>query len=269
MGIVNVTPDSFSGDGQLKSRRYVQDAVSVALRMIKDGADIVDVGGESTRPGARAVSAIEECRRVVPVIEALSAARKTALISVDTSKAAVAKAALNAGADIVNVVQGNNIPSGLFTAVQKADAGIVLMHMRGTPRTMMRQTKYHDLWTDIVNELKGIARFALDAGINRDNIVIDPGIGFAKTAVQNLALIRDFGRLKTLGFPLLAGVSRKSFIGAVLGREPQERLAGTVAAVMAVVLQGAHIVRVHDVPEIIEAVRVADAIRTVQLERLL
>ncbi|MBF0505055.1 MAG: dihydropteroate synthase [Candidatus Omnitrophica bacterium] len=260
MGIVNVTPDSFSGDGQLKGKNFVRLALDTAVQMADSGADIIDIGGESTRPGSSKVSVKDESRRVVPVIEALVKERNGILVSVDTSKVSVAKDALKAGAHIVNVVQSNNVSCTLFEAVRNYSAGIVLMHMRGSPRTMQRKTGYDQFIPDIMSELDNIVKKALASGLNRNNIIVDPGIGFAKTASDNFLLLRELGSLKAFGLPILVGPSRKSFIGKLLNLKPSERLAGTLAAVVASVLQGAHIVRVHDVTQVKQAVSVTDAI---------
>ncbi len=260
MGIINATPDSFSGDGRLKAKDPVRSALRMAKSMCTDGADIIDIGGESTRPNACAVSSIEECRRVVPIIEALASSGIDVIISVDTSKACVAKDALKAGAHLVNVVQSNALSRGLLRIVRDHDAGIVLMHMRGTPRTMQTKSRYRKFIPEVLRELDRAARTALEAGIERNRMIVDPGIGFAKTAGQNFMLIKRLNDLNTLGFPILVGPSRKSFIGTLLGLEPSQRLFGTVSAAVASVMTGAHIVRVHDVLAVKQAVTVADAI---------
>lgn len=260
MGILNVTQDSFSGDGVLLKRNYVAQSVKLAARMFRQGADIIDVGGESTRPGAGSVSAKEEVRRIIPVIEAILSTKKDAVISVDTSKAYVAGEALRAGAHIINVVQGNKLSEGLLNTVKQFDAGLVLMHMRGTPRSMQNMTGYGQVTNDVVLELRKIVGKAVSFGIGRASIVIDPGIGFAKTVEQNYQLIHDLSDVVRLGFPVLVGVSRKSFIGKLLNLSPDKRLAGTLAAVVACIINGAHIVRVHDCQEVSQAVLVTDAI---------
>lgn len=260
MGIINVTPDSFSGDGGLRSDDFVRMSLLKALKMVEEGADMIDIGGESTRPGAGIVSSLEECRRVVPVIEALSASGIKTMVSVDTSKAVVVKAALNAGAHVVNLVQSNKLSAGLLKIVRERQAGIILMHMRGTPRTMQQKIKYRHFWPDVLFELKSCVRIATQAGILRDRIIVDPGIGFAKTAAQNFLLIKELERLRALDLPVLIGPSRKSFLGSVLNTAPADRLFGSVAAVVAGVMNGAHIVRVHDVLQVKQAVSVADAI---------
>ncbi|MBF0593922.1 MAG: dihydropteroate synthase [Candidatus Omnitrophica bacterium] len=260
MGIVNVTPDSFSGDGQLRHKDFISQAVARAAGMVDQGAHIIDIGGESTRPGASVVTAQEEVRRVIPVIASLVAARREVIVSVDTSKALVAKEALIAGAHIVNVVQSHKVSEGLLKLVRSFEAGIVLMHMRGTPRTMQAMSQYQRLVPEIILELERIVKVACSAGLERRQIIIDPGIGFAKSAQDNFMLIRELGRFKSLALPILIGVSRKSFIGKLLDVDPVERLFGSVAAVVASVLEGAHIVRVHDIVQMKQAVSVADAV---------
>jgi dihydropteroate synthase len=256
MGIVNVTPDSFSDGGA-----YL-DPEAAAVHgeaLVAEGADLLDVGGESTRPGAPAVDAEEEIRRVVPVIEAL--ARRTGVpLSVDTTKAAVAEAALNAGATVVNDVSGLDADPDLAAVVARHGAGLVLMHMRGTPRTMQTEVAYGDLVGEVIAGLEDALSRAEAAGVAPEQVAVDPGIGFAKTAGQSLYLLRQTGALLTLGRPILVGPSRKSFIGHVTGEPVERRLPGTLAAVVAAILGGARIVRVHDVAQTVQAVRVADAI---------
>lgn len=260
MGILNVTDDSFSGDGCLKGNADVRRALRLANNMRRCGADIIDIGGESTRPGAKAISAIEECRRVIPVIEAIARTRIDCLISVDTSKEQVAMAALKAGAHMINIVQGNSLSRGLLDCIRRFNAGIVIMHMRGTPKTMRQHTMYHHLLPDIISELKDALKLIRARGISDDRIIIDPGIGFAKTAEQNFAILARLHELSKLKFPVLIGPSRKSFIGSLLNVEPSARLTGTVAAAVAGVMNGAHIVRAHDVFEIKQAIQITDAI---------
>ncbi len=255
MGILNVTPDSFSDGGRFLS---VQRAVSHALRMQREGADLIDVGGESTRPGARPVPAREELRRILPVIEKLSA-RLCIPISVDTSKAAVAEAALEAGASLVNDVTALADPA-MAGVVARSGVPVILMHLRGTPRTMKSKARYRRLVPEVISELKRSVKKALASGISRKNLLIDPGIGFAKTAEQSLALIRRLPEFKRLGFPLVVGPSRKSFIGKLLGDESEDRLIGTAAAVALCAAGGADIVRVHDVAAMRQAADVARAI---------
>lgn len=255
MGILNVTPDSFSDGGRYLNPKL---AVRRALQMQAEGADLVDVGGESTRPGARPVPAAEEFRRVVPVIEAL-AGRLKIPISVDTRKASVAQAALRAGASLINDVSGLADPK-MVLVVAKAGVPVVIMHMRGTPRTMRRLARYRRLIPEVTAELKQSIRRALAAGISRERIILDPGIGFAKGPEESLLLLKNIPAFKKLGFPVLIGPSRKSFIGEALGTGPEDRLFGTAAAVSIGVSGGADIVRVHDVKEMRQVVDLCDAI---------
>jgi len=257
MGILNVTPDSFSDGGRFPD---TEAAVAQGLRMIEEGADIIDVGGESTRPGARDVDAEEEVRRVVGVVERLAKERGGVPVSVDTRKAAVATAALDAGAAIVNDVSGGFDPL-LLKAVREADAGYVLMHMRGTPANMQEFAAYDDAVEDVRSEL-ALRLAALDeAGIAEDRVVVDPGIGFAKTAGQSLLLLRRIEAFARLGRPVLVGPSRKSFIGKVLGADVDDRLEGTLAAVAWLVANGVSIIRVHDVRVAVRVCRMTEAIR--------
>jgi dihydropteroate synthase len=253
MGILNVTPDSFSDGGCFLA---VEKAVDHARAMIADGADIIDIGGESTRPGADLVSAAEEIDRVAPVIEALRDLDIT--LSIDTQKATVARHALTAGAHIVNDVTGARDPQ-MLQAVADANAAIVLMHTRGASSEMMNKTYYQDLVNDVARFLKDKAESAKSAGIR--TIILDPGIGFAKTAAQNYTLFRRLNEFAELPYPLLIGPSRKSFIGHLTGQAAAERIEGTIAAVVISVLHGAHIVRVHDVAAIKRTLQVTEAIQ--------
>jgi len=251
-----VTPDSFSGDGV---HLDPQKAVDRARAMAAEGATIIDIGGESTRPGAAAVSADEEIRRVVPVIEQLQ--NEDLILSVDTSKASVARAALEAGAHIVNDVTALGGDPEMAEAVAEFGAGVVLMHMQGTPRTMQANPQYDDVVNDIMAFLEDRRACALQAGISDEQIVFDPGIGFGKTVEHNLTILRRLGEFHRLGRPVLVGPSRKSFIGKVLDLPVDDRLEGTAAAVAAAILAGASIVRVHDVRAMIRVARVSEAIR--------
>ena len=257
MGVLNVTPDSFSDGGRwLDPRR----AIRHARAMARQGADLIDVGGESTRPGARAVSEREELRRVVPVVEALAAGGIR--VSIDTSKAAVAEAALRAGATMVNDVTALRGDRRMADVCAAAAAEVVLMHMKGTPRTMQKAPRYGDVVREIAAFFRNRLTFALRRGIARDKIFLDPGIGFGKTPEHNLEILRRLGELKRLGFPLLVGTSRKSFIGRALGgRAPDDRVFGTAATVAVAALRGAAVVRVHDVREMSDVVRVTDEMR--------
>jgi dihydropteroate synthase len=257
MGIVNATPDSFSDGGRFLSPDA---AIAQALRLEAEGADLVDVGGESTRPGAAEVSIDEEIRRVVPVIAGLRARGCRAPISVDTRKGAVARAALAAGADLVNDVSGGADPD-LLAAVAEAGAPFVLMHMRGTPADMAGRASYADVISEVRDELGEALERAVAAGVARERIVLDPGLGFAKKAEHTLALLGRLDALRALGRPLLVGASRKSFIGHVSGAPAAERLPGSLAALTACVLAGVELLRVHDVAASAQAAQVARAIR--------
>jgi dihydropteroate synthase len=254
MGIVNVTPDSFSDGGT-----YLEADAAIAhgRDLLAAGADLVDVGGESTRPGAAAVGAAEEIARVTPVIEAL--ASDGATVSVDTSKAAVAEAALSAGAGIVNDVTALADP-GMAAICAARGPGLVLMHMKGTPRTMQDNPVYEDVVIEVREFLAERLRFAVDAGIDEETIWLDPGIGFGKTVEHNLELIARLGELADLGRPIVIGASRKNFIGAITGREVGDRLGGSIATNVLGLANGAEVLRVHDVAETIQALRVAERI---------
>ncbi len=256
MGIVNVTPDSFSDGGVYFDPRK---AVERGLELVADGADIVDVGGESTRPGSRPVPAAEEIGRILPVIEGLRQQTR-ALLSVDTTKAAVAQAALDAGADIVNDTSAFRFDPAMPGVVARAGAGAVLMHMQGTPLTMQNAPHYDDLLGEIGAFLSDRIRVAEAAGIPRERLIVDPGLGFGKTVEHNLELLRRQADLQALGRPLLLGFSRKAFLGAILDLPPGERLEGTIAAAVLSAERGAHILRVHDVGPVARAVRAAEAI---------
>jgi dihydropteroate synthase len=258
MGILNITPDSFS-DGGL--HLDVDRAVDAGLRMVEDGADILDIGGESTRPGAEEVGAEEEMRRVLPVIEKL-AGRTGALLSIDTYKSVVARAAVARGASIVNDISGLQYDPALAGVVAETNAALVLMHTRGRSREMYARAVYEDVVADVRDELEDAIQRALDAGVSREAIVLDPGFGFAKRPEHSFDLLARLPELSRLGRPILSGTSRKSFLKDALGeRLPPDREWGTAAAVTASVLLGAHIVRVHNVKAMMDVVRVADRIR--------
>ena len=256
MGVLNVTPDSFSDGGRFVNSEA---AVAHALRMVEEGAGLIDVGGESTRPGAQGVSAQEEIRRVVPVIEAL-AARTKVPISIDTSKPAVMTAAIRAGATMVNDVRALREPGAIEAAAQ-TEAAICLMHMQGEPRTMQADPRYGDVVAEVRDFLRERAEACVAGGIAKNRLVIDPGIGFGKRLEHNLALLAGLPALTSLGWPVLVGVSRKSMFGTLLGRGVEERVAGGVAMATAAVLSGASIVRTHDVAATVDAVKVAIALR--------
>ncbi len=263
MGIVNVTPDSFSDGGRFLE---ADAAAAQALRLAEEGADLVDVGGESTRPGAPPVEAGEEMQRVVPVIERLRARGFPLPISVDTSKGTVARTALAAGADLVNDVSGISDPD-LGRAVADAGVPVVLMHMRGTPADMQSRAVYRDVAAEVAAELEGAIARAVAAGIPRERTILDPGIGFAKTAEQSVELLARIDELRDLGRPLLVGPSRKSFIGKTTGAPVGERVPGTLAAVTACVLAGVELLRVHDVAPCRQAALVAAALREARAAR--
>lgn len=252
MGIVNVTPDSFSGDGIAND---TEKAISRGLAMFSSGADIVDVGGESTRPGAEPVPADAEAARTVEVVSAL-AATHPGRVSIDTYKPEVAAGALLAGASIVNDVTGLRDPRMLEVAVEH-DASVVIMHMKGEPRTMQARPRYKDVVSEILLFLQERVGVAEDAGIKPNRIMVDPGIGFGKTLDHNLEIIARLGELRSLGKPVVIGVSRKSFIGKLTGLPPAERIEGSLAAAVLAVRNGADIVRVHDVTETVRALMVA------------
>jgi dihydropteroate synthase len=258
MGIVNVTPDSFSDGGLFLD---AEAAIEHGRDLVAQGAEILDVGGESTRPGAEAVSAEEELDRVRPVVEALAGEDGPgAVVSIDTSKAAVAEAALDAGAEIVNDVTALRADPDLAALCAGRECGLVLMHMLGNPRTMQENPTYDDVVDDVKAWLAERVDAAIAAGVADERIWVDPGIGFGKTLEHNLELIRRLGELRDLGRPVVVGSSRKSFIGAITGREVKDRLGGTVASNVLAVLAGADVVRVHDVLELKQALDVAEAI---------
>jgi dihydropteroate synthase len=256
MGVLNVTPDSFSDGGKYF---YADAAVAQAIRMAEEGADIIDIGGESTRPGAKKVSSREELRRVLPVIEGLRSAVKVPL-SIDTYKSEVARKAIGAGACIINDITALRGDRNMAEVAAEAETPVVLMHMKGTPKTMQKRPRYSDVVGEISNFLRERADFAIQKGIKRGNIIIDPGLGFGKRLEDNINIIRGLEKFRRLGYPVLVGPSRKSFIGAILGLPAEKRLEGTLAAVAACALNGADIIRVHDVLEAKRAVAVIDAI---------
>ena len=258
MGILNVTPDSFSDGGR---HNHKEDAVARALEMIAEGATVIDIGGESTRPGAAAVEVEEEIRRVVPVVEALS--KHKVILSIDTSQPEVIRAAVRAGAHIWNDVRALTRPNALQTAAE-LNIPVIIMHMRGEPTTMNNLDQYEDVTKDVIRELSQRVQDALDVGVKAENIMIDPGFGFAKNAQQNLKLLQEFYKLTEMGYPILSALSRKRFIGAVLdGAEPQERAVGSATAHLLSIQQGACMVRAHDVKVTADAIKVWQAMQMV------
>lgn len=255
MGILNVTPDSFY-DG--KRYKDVRNAVKRALEMEADGADIIDIGGESTRPGSESVSVGEELDLVIPVIKRLKG-KLSIPISIDTYKPQVAERALEHGAELVNDIFALR-REGMAEVVSGADVPVVLMHMSGTPKTMQKNPVYADVVSEIKSFFKERVRFAVSCGISKEKIILDPGIGFGKTTQNNLQIIRDLKKFQDLRYPILVGPSRKSFIGDTLGLEPDERLEGTIASVILSVVNGAAIVRVHDVKENVRAIRMVESL---------
>ncbi len=269
MGILNITPDSFSGDGLMRQSDLIPRALEQASQFIAAGADILDIGGESTRPGSQPVGTEEEMDRVIPVIEALAAANFGTLLSVDTYKARVAEAALKAGAHWVNDVWGLRADPDLAQVAARFRAPVVLMHNRSKPTNASVEARlggryvgmaYNNLLQDVQHELLESVELAASAKIPKDRIILDPGIGFGKTVEQNLELLNRLNELKTLGYPLLLGPSRKSFIGYTLNLPPEQRLEGTLAACVVGILRGADILRVHDVEAVVRTARMTDAI---------
>jgi dihydropteroate synthase len=264
MGIINITPDSFSGDGLSRSDDPVTAALHQAEEFIKSGVDILDIGGESSRPGSSPVSAQEELSRIIPVINALATADLSTIISVDTYRESTARAALKAGVDWINDIWGLQADPNLAFACAEANVPVVLMHNRSKAgRTVLGRfidVEYDNLLEDIQRELLASVKIALSAGIKDENIILDPGIGFGKTVEQNLELINRLDEIKALGFPVLLGPSRKSFIGYTLDLPPEDRIEGTAAAVAIGISRGADIIRVHDVRQMVRVARMTDAI---------
>jgi dihydropteroate synthase len=258
MGILNVTPDSFSDGGRFQT---VNAAIEQAIKMVSVGVDIIDIGGESAKPGATPVDEQTELERVLPVIQGIRQHPDTQQIpiSIDTTKAAVAEAAIQAGADLVNDVSGGKFDPQMLETVARLNVPYIMMHMRGTPKTMQQMTDYIDIVGEILAYFETQIDRAIAAGIDRSQIIIDPGIGFAKTYQQSIELIRQLDKFQSLELPILVGVSRKSFIGKVLNQpDPDRRLWGTAAACCAAIDRGVDILRVHDVAEMVDVCRVAD-----------
>lgn len=271
MGIINVTPDSFSGDGvaAIGDDDPIERAVTQAQLFIDEGADILDIGGESTRPGSRPVTAHEEKARIVPAIQAIRVALPNSVISVDTYRAEVAEAALDAGANWVNDVWGLRMDPSMAELIAERNCPIIIMHNRSKPKNAVQEERlggrymgiyYANLMVEIKTELSEQVDLAVAAGVRPEHIIIDPGIGFGKTVEQNLEVLDRMNELKVLGFPLLSGPSRKSFIGYTLDSPPDQRLEGTAAAVAISIARGADIVRVHDVGPMVRIARMTDAI---------
>ena len=259
MGILNVTPDSFSDGGQ---HHHKEQAVQRALQMMEEGASIIDIGGESTRPNASPVELEEEIQRVIPVVEAL--AKYDVVISIDTSQPEVIRAAVKAGAHIWNDVRALTRPQALETAAE-LNIPVILMHMRGEPTNMNQLDQYQDVTEDVIHELQQRLNQAIEVGVSKENIIIDPGFGFAKNAQQNFQLLNEFWKLNRMGYPILSGLSRKRFIGEALNGIPaQERALGSVMGHLLSIQQGASIVRVHDVKATSDAIKVWNAMRLAQ-----
>ena len=257
MGVLNVTPDSFSDGGIFFDK---EKAIARGLKMVEEGANFIDIGGESTRPGSKPLGLDEELRRVIPVIEFL-AKEVDVPISIDTYKSAVAKKAIEAGAQLINDISGLHLDPSLSQVAAKEDVPLVLMHIRGNPETMQKNIHYESLFSEIIQYLKDSIQRAESAGVDSEQIIIDPGIGFGKTVEDNLLILKNLQEFKILGKPLLLGTSRKSFIGKILNADVTERLEGTLSTIVAGVLNGAHIIRCHDVIQVKRAITIADAVR--------
>jgi dihydropteroate synthase len=257
MGVLNVTPDSFSDGGLFFDK---DKAISHGLRMVEEGADIIDIGGESTRPGSKPIELEEELHRVMPVIESI-AKEVDVPISIDTYKSTVAQRATEAGAEIVNDISGLHFDPDLAKVAAKGNIPLILMHIRGTPETMQKNVHYDSIFSEILQYLKDSIQRAESAGLDPRQIIIDPGIGFGKTVEDNLLIIKNLHEFRILGKPILLGTSRKSFIGKILNTEVEDRLEGTLSSIAIGVLNGAHIIRTHDVHQAKKAITVADAIR--------
>ncbi len=259
MGILNVTPDSFSDGGQFHER---EKAIAQAHHLLQAGADILDIGGQSTRPGAEQISLQEELDRTIPVIQAIRAqVSEQIMISIDTTRVEVARAAIAAGANWLNDISGGTFEPEMLKLPAALGVPLILMHIRGTPQTMQSLTDYEDLMGEITDFFQTQAQAVLEAGAQPGQIILDPGIGFAKTYEQNIELLRELGQLRDLGYPLLVGPSRKSFIGKILDQpDAKQRVWGTAAACCGAIATGADILRVHDVAEMRDVCRVADAL---------
>jgi len=262
MGVLNRTPDSFSDGGKFMDEKK---AVSRIMEMVRDGADIIDIGGESTRPGSVGVSVSEEIRRTIPLIEKISVEPEV-LISIDTSKHEVARQALRAGASIVNDITGLKSDPEMAGVIAESGAAVCVMHMKGVPKNMQDNPVYNDVMGEIIAGLRESIDIAERAGIPADKIIVDPGIGFGKTVSHNLIIINRLAELKVLGKPILVGISRKSFIGAVLNKDTGNRVIGTAVASAFAILGGANIIRVHDTKEMVDVAKMSDAIKASEVE---
>lgn len=260
MGVINVTSDSFYADSRVLNE---EKAIERGLFFIESGADIVDIGGMSTRPGSEAIDIEKELKRVIPVVKGIRS-RSDVLLSVDTYNPEVAEQAVAQGADIINDISGLSFNNGLEEVVSHKGVYIILMHMRGKPADMQKRAVYNDVINEVLEELDISIEKALGAGIDKEKIILDPGIGFAKLAEHNLTLLRNLPFLKEKGYPVIVGISRKSFLGALTGLEPEERLIPTVAANAISIFQGVDIIRVHDVKEAVITAQISDAIRNAQ-----
>ena len=256
MGILNVTPDSFSDGGQFNNS---QKAIDYALEMENEGADIIDIGGESTRPGAKPVTIEEELNRVIPVIKGIRK-KSNISISVDTYKSNVADEAITAGASIINDISGLRFDKDMIHLVNKLQVPVIVMHMLGNPQNMQNDPLYTDLMKELISFFQERVDLMIANGIMKNNIILDPGIGFGKTVNHNFTIIRELNQIVNLGFPVLVGPSRKSFIGHTLNLPPGERIEGTAAAITAAIMNGSRIVRIHDVKEILRVVKITEQI---------
>ena len=259
MGILNVTPDSFSDGGLFYN---TNEAVSHALQLIENGIDIIDIGGESTRPGAKKISEEEEIQRIIPVVKQIRELSSEIIISIDTTKSMVAQKAIQSGANIINDISGFSFDNKMIDVIRETKVPVIIMHMQGDPSNMQNNPVYNDLITDISSFFKSKIKLATDAGIKKKQIILDPGIGFGKKVRDNFQLINQLNEFCKLGFPVMIGPSRKSFIGTTLNLPVDDRLEGTAAAVAVGVMNGARIVRVHDVKEIKRVVTIVEKIRT-------
>ncbi len=257
MGILNVTPDSFSDGGDY---HVLDKAIAQAENMIAEGADIIDIGGQSTRPGAEQITVTEELNRVIPIVEALRK-RSDVIISVDTTRAEVAQKAIEAGADLINDISGATFDSNMLSVIANLEVPIILMHIKGTPVNMQSMTNYQDLIKEVKDFLLERIEIALKLGIKKEHLIIDPGIGFAKNYEQNITILRNIASFKQLGYPVLIGTSRKSFIGQILQQpQPKDRVWGTAGSCSYAIVQGADILRVHDVAIMTDVAKVTDTI---------